>query len=285
MPAFPLAIGCPLVVTLYDLCWRAVPGSYRIGERLSQRWWLDRAVRRADRIIAVSQNTARDVTSLYPKCAAKMSVVHPALDERYFRAPDAGRLSSLREKLGIARPFILSVGTITPRKNLRRLTEAYAALREEHGVSLQLVLAGGPGWRYEGVENLRRSLGLEEDVIMAGYLNDDDLHSLYAAADMFAMVSLYEGFGIPVLEAMAVGTPVVASNTSSLPEVVGGAGVLVDPYDVQAISRAMWQVHSDKSSRQELIDKGRERARSFTWEGVARETSGVFSQAAAAARS
>ena len=280
-PAYPLLIKCPLVVTLYDLCWRAVPEGYGLGERCSQRWWLDRAVRRARRLICISKSTARDVVNLYPRSASKIDVIHAAIDDRYRAPPDEDRLASLKERLGIAKPFILSVGTIAPRKNLGRLVQAFARLLADRGPQLQLVVAGRPGWRSRDVTETCRRLDMKGEIIFTGYVHDDDLHALYAGARMFVLNSLYEGFGLPLLEAMAGRTPVVASRASSLPEVVGGSGILVDPYDVEALADAMWLVHTDEALRRHLIAQGERRVSAFSWDRAASETLDVFARAAA----
>lgn len=280
IPAHPLRLGCRLVVTLHDLCWHAVPEGYGLGERLSQRWWLDQAVRRARRLICVSKSTARDVVSLYPRSASKIDVIHEAIDERYLAPPDERCLAALKQRLGIYRPFVLSVGTISPRKNIDRLLDAFAALATAHSRPLQLVIAGRAGWRADQIERRRERLGLGNDIVMAGYVDDDDLRALYAGARILVIVSLYEGFGLPVLEAMASGTPVIASERSSLPEVVGDAGMLVDPCDAAQIAEAIRILDTDGMLRGRLIERGRRRVASFSWEETARQTLEVFAVAA-----
>ena len=169
--------------------------------------------------------------------------------------------------------YLLFVGTLEPRKNLTALLHAYAMLRAEwHDEDLKLVVAGRTGWLYQDIFATVKSLGLEEEVIFTGFVDDEDLPHLYWGAQLFVFPSLYEGFGLPILEAMASGVPVVTSNTASMPEVAGDAAMLVDPHDSKAIAEGMGKVLYQGRLRDVLIEKGLARARHFTWESVARRT-------------
>jgi glycosyltransferase involved in cell wall biosynthesis len=204
-----------------------------------------------------------------------------------FRPAGPEALAAVRQKYDLPERFILYVGTIEPRKNLTALLEAYAALMERLSVcdlrpalsDVRLVIVGKKGWLYEGFFRRLHELGLEDRVLFTGYVPDEDLPAIYSAADLFVFPSLYEGFGLPVLEAMACGTPVIASNASSLPEVAGEAGIMIAPHDVRGLAEAMERLLMDKQLRAELRARGLERAKQFTWERAAAMTLEVYQDA------
>ncbi len=197
-----------------------------------------------------------------------------------FRPADQGEIDAVRRKYELPDQFVLFVGTIEPRKNLVNLLEALAALkREGHGA--KLVVAGRKGWLSADFDARLRSLGLESDVTFPGFVPDEDLPAVYSAATVFAFPSWYEGFGIPILEAMACGTPVVCSNTSSLPEVVGDAALMVAPDDVRALKEALGRVLSDPELRGRFTAHGIVRAAPFTWQRTAEQTAAVYRAVAA----
>jgi len=272
----------PLVVTVHDLALLRFPelGTPALRRIVS----LSRcAVAAAQRVIADSESTARDLRELLDVPVARIRVVYPGCSA-LGRAPtiDAAR-DRVRERFGLTRPYLLHVGTIEPRKNLARLLGAYAQLRQRGGDVPTLVLAGAPGWGTDGVHRAITALALGDAVRCIGPVADDDLPALYTAAEVFVYPSLYEGFGLPVLEAMACGTPVLTSNVASLPEVAGDAAVLVDPRDEGAIADAMAELLRDRQARDQLRARGAARARGFTWERCARETWTVYEEARAAA--
>jgi glycosyltransferase involved in cell wall biosynthesis len=192
---------------------------------------------------------------------------------------DEGRIDQLRERLGIPGPYLLHVGSLQPRKNLTRLLEAFDQIKNTAG-PLTLVLAGQRGWEYHRFVERIRQMGLSGRVILPGYVPDEDLAALYSGALVYVFPSLHEGFGFPVLEAMACGAPVVCANTSSLPELVGDAALTVAPSDVYGLSEALLRLLNDRSLRQDLIKRGFERAAMFTWEACARHTLEVLVEAA-----
>jgi len=183
---------------------------------------------------------------------------------------DRTLLRGVRQKYNIPSEFILSVGTVEPRKNFNRLVVAFKKLKDKTSLPHSMVIAGKKGWAYDGVREQVNKLGMEKDIIFLDYVEDDDLVLLYNAASLFIMPSLYEGFGLPVLEAMACGTPVVASNVSSVPEVMKDAGILVDPYDTDSICDGMFRVLTDDKLREELREKSLKRAMFFSWKKTAR---------------
>ncbi|RME69436.1 MAG: glycosyltransferase family 1 protein, partial [Chloroflexi bacterium] len=249
------------------------PDSVMPGMSRQLNTWVPRSVARADHVIAVSEATRQDLIELYGTPAEKISVLYHGVASHFRPQTDPACLHRLRQRYGLGeRPFILSVGTIQPRKNFRRLIQAFARLDPPY----TLVIAGGRGWGESDIFAEAVRLGLQDRVHFPGFIADDDLPALYSAAELFVYPSLYEGFGLPALEAMACGTPVVASNRSALPEVVGEAGLLVDPLDVGAIAGAMAQVLTTPELRQKLSEAGQRRAAQFTWDGVARQLLALY---------
>jgi len=283
VPAHVLPIVHPprSVVTVHDLGYLYFPRTHRVLDRLYLDLSTRHNARAAAHIIADSQATKRDLMERYGVDPAKIAVVYPGCDVAAFHPLDAGAVESVKARYGIAGDYILFVGTIQPRKNLVRLIEAYRKL--EAG-SWKLVIAGKKGWLYEAVFRRVRELGLEGQVVFTGYVAEEDLPALFSGARLFVFPSLYEGFGLPVLEAMACGTPVVCSNASSLPEVAGDAALLFDPLDVEGMAAAMDRVLRDEALRAELIERGLKRARRFSWEKCARETLAVLGKVGAPLR-
>lgn len=227
-----------------------------------------RSVARADLILADSVNTQRDVIELLGVPEERTRVVYAGLEPTFRRVEDADQRARALRRYGIAPPYILAVGTLQPRKNFARLIAALRLARERHKLPHRLVIAGGKGWLYDDVMQAAREAG--DAVRLVGYVDDADLPALYSAADLFALPSLYEGFGIPVLEAMGCGTPVLTSTTSSLPEVAGDAALLVEPTDLEAIAEGLWRLVSDVPCRSTLVQRGLERVTRFTWPAAAR---------------
>jgi glycosyltransferase involved in cell wall biosynthesis len=263
------------VLTIHDLIFLLFP-EYHLP---LNKWFLNSFVplfiRRADAIIAVSKCTKGDLIRYYSVPSEKIKVIYEGVDARFQPVTEPDALARVRAIYGLPERFILYVGTIEPRKNLSTLLEAYKLLREE-GLEHRLVIVGRKGWLYKGFFQRLRELGLEGEVIFPGFVPDGDLPALYSAADLFVFPSLYEGFGLPVLEAMACGTPVIASNSSSLPEVIEDAGIMVDPLDVGALLRAIELILRDERMRREMRARGLEQAAKFSWERAARETLEVY---------
>jgi glycosyltransferase involved in cell wall biosynthesis len=265
------------VVTIHDLGYLHFPGAHPALSRryldLSTRW----SARAARRVIAVSAATRDDLVAILQVPPAKISVVHHGV-RSVACLPEPAMRATL-ERLGVAQPYVLFVGTVQPRKNLQRLIRAFARVGAA-GLPHRLVIAGRLGWFIEPIRAEVAALGLTERVRFTGYVPDGDLPALYRGADAFAFPSLYEGFGMPALEALACSVPVVASNTTSLPEIVGDAGLLVDPLDEVAIGAALVRVLADAPLRARLAVAGPERATHFSWERCARATLAVLEGAA-----
>ena len=270
----PYITRTPSVFTLYDLTYRVQPATHNTLNRLYLTLLMPTFLRRANAVIAISESTRRDALRAYRLDPARVTVVYGGVDPGFCPAPPAA-LAAIRQKYALPERFILSVGTIEPRKNLTTLLDAYHTLRQSDS-ELGLVIAGRRGWRSAGFFERLRALGLEAVVHLLGPVPDADLPALYGAAAVFAYPSLYEGFGLPPLEAMACGTPVVAGNTSSLPEVVGDAGLLIGPHDGVALIAACRRLLDDASLRADLCARGLVQAHRFTWEAAALSTRDVY---------
>jgi glycosyltransferase involved in cell wall biosynthesis len=267
VPAHTLPLIFPgrAVVTVHDLGYRYFPQAHPLVQRLYLDWTTRFSTKRATVVLADSQTTADDLTRVYGTKASRIQVVYPGV-EPPASTPD--RIEAVRQRYHLPERYFLFIGTLQPRKNIPRIVQAYRRWQAAHpGDAAGLVLAGGRGWLYDpawvdGVEG----------IVMPGYVDDADKGALYVGALALVFPSLYEGFGFPVLEAMHAGAPVIASRTSSLPELVGEAGLLVNPLDVAAIAAAMARLSEDESLRQGLRQKGYTQAAAFTWEQAAQKT-------------
>lgn len=270
-----------LVVTIYDLSFITHPEHHLpanvehclAGTRL--------AVEHADAIIAISDHTRRDLVERLGAPAERITVTPLAHDAGLARVNDPERLAAVQKRYGLPENFVLFLGALEPRKNLERLLEAYAVLPPGLRRDVHLVVAGGSGWLNDSIHARVAELGLEESVHFAGYIDGGDLAALYSLATVFAYPSLYEGFGLPVLEAMACGTPVLTSNVSSLPEVAGDAAILVTPTDIDSIAAGLRRLLESPALHAELATRGIAQAARFSWERCAEQTLAVYRRVAA----
>lgn len=272
----PLVCPVPGVVTIHDLSAFLFPHTFRRINRTYTRWAIRVAARRAARILAVSAFTKQEIVRWLGVHPDRIVVTYDAADAR-FAPPDPQELAAFRRRAGLPERFFLFLGTLEPRKNLPLLIAAYARIARAAGVPL--IIGGSKGWLYDSIFATLESLGLGDQVRFAGYIPQEDQALWYAAATVFVFPSLYEGFGMPPLEAMACGTPVVASTSSSLPEVVGDAGLLVDPHDEIGLADAMLRVLNDPDLRDELRTRGLQQARRFTWHATATQTLATYQAA------
>jgi glycosyltransferase involved in cell wall biosynthesis len=273
----PLAQPCPTVVTVHDLSFALFPDLFRSANAAYLRLFTRLSCQRAARIIAVSENTRADVIQLYGVPGRRIEAIpHGVTAQFHPRSP--GEVAEFRHAHSLPDHFILFVGTLEPRKNLIKLIEAFAQISAppESERDLKLVLVGGKGWYYDPILAAVERLNLKDRVILAGYVPAGELPLWYAAADVFAFPSRYEGFGMPVLEAMASGTPVVMSAASSLPEVAGDAALTVSPDDVDALTAALHRALTDTAWREEARARGIARTARFTWKSTASRTAAVY---------
>lgn len=263
----PLAVPCRTVVTIHDLCYlqRSV---HRLRSHLYLSTLTALALRRADSIVAVSEHTRRAVEARYPHTAGRVEVVYEAVDPA-LQPPSRAQLDDFRRRVGLVTPYLLFVGTREPRKNLVRLVHAFERAMQANTLPHQLILVGPRGWKIDGLDDAVAASPLRDRIRMVGYVPDADLACWYAAADLFIYPSLEEGFGLPPLEAMACGTPVVTSNCSALPEVVGDAALTIDPTDVRLLAEAITHVLTGAGVADALRHAGLARARRFSWSDAA----------------
>ncbi len=273
--ANPLLAPCPTVVTVHDLSFVHYPATVRRFNRLYLRLVTRLTARRAARVIADSESTRRELLAWLALPAERVVAVPIAADERFMPAP-AAAVEVFRRERGLPPRFMLFVGTLEPRKNLVRLVDAYAACQAQQADAPPLVIAGGRGWYYDEIFARVHAHGLQNRVLFPGFVPAAELPWWYRAAEVFVYPSVYEGFGLPVVEAMASGTAVITSNTSSLPEVAGDAAILVDPYDVEALAGAMAQLSNDPDLRRALSAAGVRQAAKFSWRRCAAETVEVY---------
>lgn len=266
--------GIPTVLTVHDLIFEHLPEHHRLLNRAYLGATMPLYCRRASAIIAVSEATKRDLVALYGLPPERISVIPEAADPR-FRPQPQEAVERVRARYGLPPRYVLAVGTIEPRKNLPRLVDACGPLLDD-GLIDALVLVGGLGWLYEGFLRHVEASPWRERVIRPGFVPDDDLPAVYAGAVATAQPSLYEGFGLPVLEAMASGCPVCASETSSLPEVGGDAALYFDPNDTEAIAATLRALAADPDLRAAMSQRGAERAARFSWERTAQETLALY---------
>jgi glycosyltransferase involved in cell wall biosynthesis len=258
---------CPYVVTIHDCIHLRFP-QYLPNRRayVYARTMMGLAARRSRRILTVSQASKQDILKYLHVPAAKVEVVYNALDERLASAPTDDDLQRVRERFLLTSPFILYTGNIKPHKNVERLIEAYSILRRRGVEDVKLLIIGEEVSKYPGLRRLVHRHQLHAHVRFFGHVPDATLAALYRMAAVFVFPSLYEGFGLPPLEAMAAGAPVITSNISSLPEVVGDAALLIDPMNAAAIADAIARVLTDEPLRASLIARGHERVKAFSWE-------------------
>ena len=271
----PFRRNCRSVITIHDLNFLLYP-HFLTRQSASYYGQIDQAVRECDHIIAVSESTKQDIVRLTGAPESKITVVYEAANPIYRPVRDEAFLQEVKARLGVQRDYVLFVSTIEPRKNVPTLLLAFRQLLENYHADVSLLLAGEKGWLSEEVFSLVEKLDLRERVQFLGRVSPNDLLGLYNAAKLLIHPALYEGFGLPPLEAMACGTPVIVANTSSLPEVVGDAALLVDPTDPDGMAVALWRVLSDDATRRQMSEKGLRRARRFSWKKAALETLDIY---------
>ena len=275
-PAFFKLKKQKYIITIHDILPIVFPKVRPFKVFLVYKFLLPRTLKTSDKIIADSNSTKNDLITYFNIPEEKIRVILLAADEK-FKSLNNKETKEVKYKYHLNFPFILYVGGLAVHKNIPALIKAFYKVKKK-GIQHKLVITGRKRWKYKEIFEMIAKLNLQNEVIFTGYVSDGDLPALYNAADLFVYPSLYEGFGLPPLESMACGTPVITSNTSSLPEVVGDAGIMVDPYDVDGMADAMHEVLTNEGLRVDMTKKGLERAKMFSWEKCARETLGVYEE-------
>lgn len=265
LPAFA---RCPAIATIHDLAFLKFPDTFSSLHRQRLIWFTQIAVRRSAHLIAISASTKRDLCDYLAVPPGKITVIPHGVNRQLFH-PDVAPAAR-------PRPYILSVGTLQPRKNYELLIRAFSELCTRYREPIELLIVGQRGWLYEPIERAARQSPLADRIHLLGYVPDPQLAALYRGAQLVAQPSLYEGFGIPLVEAMACGAPVIAANASSFPEVLGSAGILLDPRDADAWTATMQTLLESPAQRADLRQRALARAAQFTWERTARETLAVY---------
>lgn len=281
-PSFfaPLLCPCPVILTVYDTLYLTQAQHY--GDRLYLLYakaFIKPSVRRSALISTISEASKKDIVSIFEVPAAKVRVVYPGVSPRFRPVTDDDELLRIRSSYCLQHPFFLFVGAAEPRKNVARLLRAFAVFRESgSGERYQLILVGPEGSASVELQELARQLGLVSDIKRLGYVPDEDMPGLYSAAAGLIFPSLGEGFGLPIVEAMACGTPVVTSNVSCMPEIAGDAALLVDPESVESLAAALKTLASNPVAREQLRAKGLKRAQIFSWLRTAQETEQLYQE-------
>lgn len=272
-----------IITIIHDISFNFFPQFIKKSDLLFLKILIPISLRRADKIIGVSKFTADEISGYYKIDPQKVTWIHNAVSDDFLQLAEGGRyisddeMRAVREKYHLPDRYILYVGTLQPRKNLPLLIEAYKTIKESK-ISIKLVLAGGKGHNYDmDIERTVRRYNMESDVILPGYIDEEDKAPLMKSAQIFCLPSLYEGFGIPILEAMSVGTPVVASDIPSQREVAGEAALFFDPKDPSELAQRIEILLENKEKRNTLIDKGKERVKIFSWRVSAERMLDIFS--------
>jgi glycosyltransferase involved in cell wall biosynthesis len=259
----PTRRACRTLLTVHDLSFVHYPDAFVPPLRRYLERVVPRSIERADLVLADSVQTRSDLVRLFAVPPHQVKVIYPGVGARFRPQPEPGESTRLRERYAIAdRPYVLSVGTLQPRKNYVRLIQAFVRSQASRETDVQLLIAGGRGWLYE---DILAEAERHDSVRLLGFVEDRDLPALYRGAGVFAFASLYEGFGLPVLEAMGCGVPVVCSRTSSLPEVAGDAALLVDPLDVDGLGQSLTRALEDRDLRRGMVERGLGRAAQYDW--------------------
>lgn len=268
------------ILTVHDLSYMRYPEGATPNLRRYLNEVVPRSIARADLVLADSESTKRDLAELLDVSLERVRVVYAGVEPRFRPIFDDEYLRAVARRYDLDPPFILTVGTLEPRKNLQRLFQAYALLRQRMAFAPRLVVVGARGWLTDDIFAALDASGVGPHVRFPGYVHDEDLPAVYNLACLFVFPSLYEGFGIPPLEALACGIPVACSNTSSMPEVVGDAALTFEPTDVEAMAEAMLRILTDGELRVNLIARGRERAERFTWTAAATDLLAAYREVA-----
>jgi len=265
------------VVTIYDMGFHLYPQYHQASKVAYFTRMIERSARRADLILTISQHTKDEICEVLGVPEQKVRVTHLAHQCTFQRLGDSNKIADVKKRLKITKPYVLFVGTIEPRKNVARLLEAFARVKNDRKKAYELVIAGRRGWGCD-VDAWIAELGLQGEVILTDVVLQDDLITLYNGCEVFVYPSLYEGFGIPILEAMSCGAPVITSNRSSMAEVAGQAALLIDPHSAIELAAALEYLLSDEKTREDYRRQGLARAGQFSWHNTARQTVAAYDE-------
>ncbi len=267
------------VVTVHDMVIKAYPETVRARTKYFLYTGLEKSMKRADVIVTDSYFSKSEIEKYYPKYSNKVKVVPCGVNlEKFHRMEDTAQVEAIKKKLGLDYEYFLYIGTIEPRKNLTRLIEGYSIFAEKYPECPKLVLAGGKGWLNDDIYNSIKRLNLQDKAVFTDYIADSDMCGLINGAMGFLFPSIYEGFGMPPLEAMACGVPVLTSHEASLPEVVGDSAVLVDAYNVESIAEGISKLYIDEELRAELSEMGLKQAKKYTWESASETLHSIYKE-------
>lgn len=276
---YALSNDCMKILTIHDLSFLRYPEFFSWKRRLWHKVInVKKLVKNFDKLVAVSENTKNDLIELCNIDKSKVEVVYSGISRNYKSSITNYELEKVRDKYELPENFILYLGTIEPRKNIISIIKAYNKFRDGRSEmsDIRLVLAGGKGWKTKKIYKERNNSKYKNDIIFTGYVDDKDKPALYSLANIFIYPSFYEGFGFPPLEAMACGTPVISSFSSSLPEVVGNAGMMLDPYNVNDLTKVIEELLNNKDLQEDLKQKGLEQVKKFSWDDAAESYLNLF---------
>lgn len=265
-----------VVITVYDMVYKLFPETMERSNYKKLDRNLKQSCKRADRIITISENSKREIQEYLDVDSSKIDIIYPAVDHGVYTRKDRSGVDKILAKYSIPEDYFLYLGTLEPRKNIETIIESFKIFKDRYNSDHTLVIAGKKGWMYDKIFSMVDRYNLEGDVVFPGYVAEEDKPYLYSGARAFIFPSLYEGFGMPPLESMACGTPVIASNTSSLPEVVGDGGFLVDPHDIEAICDCMYHLAFDDILHRQLSKGGVEYSKTFSWQQSAKELLDIY---------
>ncbi len=276
----PYGVHGKKIVTVHDMVIKAYPETVRFRTRKMLETGLEKSMKRADLIVTDSEFSRTEIEKYYPQFADKLRVVPCGVDSnRFYPEKNSEKIENVKSKYGINREYFLYLGTVEPRKNLERLIEAYGLFCKNYDNPPLLVMAGGNGWLNSNIYSKAQEMGIKENIIFTDYVVSEDLRPLMCGAEAFLFPSVYEGFGMPPLEAMSCGTPVLVSSSASLPEVVGDCAVITDAFSVKSIADGISRLYSDKNLKNELSFKGLERSRQFSWKNSAEMLYNIYCEA------
>src|SRR3989344_3500180 len=271
----PLFSPVPTVVSVMDIAYEFFPTYFGKKDLWQLRFWTKQSLNTASRILAISQHTKDDLVETYSIDPNRVSIAYPGYEDKVFYKRPAEEIEKVKEKYQIKSPYVLFIGTLQPRKNLERLIDAFQKLQKN---DVTLVIAGKKGWLFDQILTHAKTVGIEKQVLFTDFVPEEELPALLSGASVFVLPSLYEGFGIPILEAFGCGVPVVCSRVSSLPEVAGDAALLFEPTDTDEISAALAKALYDTNERQRLMSAGEKRIQSFSWDFTAQQTLRVLEE-------